>query len=111
MIQIIGTNKCKETQKAIRYFKEHRYEFQFLDLKERVLSEKEWQSIFSSTSPSECIDTESAYYKKEGFAWRDFDPVEELMLHPELLKTPVLREKGKAAVGFNKNALAKMNIQ
>lgn len=105
MLQIIGTNKCKETQKAVRYFKEHRYPFQFVDLKERELSAKEWESIFNSNEAKDCIDTESAYYKKEGYSWREYDAKEELKAHIELLKTPILREKNRAIVGFDTSKL------
>jgi Arsenate reductase and related proteins, glutaredoxin family len=101
MVQIIGRAKCRDTQKAIRYFKERNFSFQYVDLKDRELSEKEWASIFDSAGAEACIDTASAYYKKEGYAWRDFDAESELKEHPELLKTPVLREKGKARIGFN----------
>jgi arsenate reductase len=37
-IQIIGTKKCKETQKAERFFKERRIKFQFRDLNLKGIS-------------------------------------------------------------------------
>ena len=102
MIQIIGTKKSKDTQKAIRLCREARIEHQFVDLKERDLSKREWESIIASVSDKEdLIDKTSDYYKKEGFAFREYDPVEEVILHPELLVLPVLRKKNKAVLGFN----------
>lgn len=102
MIQIIGTKKCKETQKAIRLCKEARIDCQFVDLKERDLSKREWESIISSVKDKEeLIDSSSDYYKKQGYSFREYDPVEEVIMHPELLKTPVLRKKNKVTLGFD----------
>jgi len=105
MIQIIGTLSSKETQKAIRYMKERRKEYQFVDLKERGLSAREWESIFSSCQADEFIDRDSKYYTKNGYSYRDFDPREEVQEHPELLKLPVLRNRSRAAIGFDKEFL------
>lgn len=101
MLQIIGTPKCRETQKAIRWCKERRIDFQFINLSEKKLSEKEYESIFRSSEPEEYIDSEGAYYKKNGYAWRDFNPQEEVVDHPGLLKTPILRYKMKTHSGFD----------
>ena len=105
MIQIIGTLSSKETQKAIRYMKERRKEFQFVDLKAIKLSLREWESIFQCCDEDEMIDTESQYYVKNGYKYRDFDPKQEVMEHIELLKLPVLRNKSKASLGFDKEFL------
>ena len=99
MVQIIGTKKCPETRKALRTCKERSWECQFVDLSQRELSDGEWNNLFSAFSAEDLIDTASAYYQKEGYAWRDFDPKEELKAHWQLLKTPVLRSKGKCALG------------
>ena len=41
MLQIIGRNKDKNTRAAIRWVKERRVEYQFIDLDERKLAPKE----------------------------------------------------------------------
>lgn len=105
MLQIIGTKKCKETAKALRACKERSLPFQFINLAERTLSDGEWASLFASLSDEELIDTSSAYYVKEGYAYRFFTPQEELKEHPQLLKTPILRIKGKAHAGFDLDTL------
>lgn len=105
MLQIIGTNKCRSTQKAIRWCKERKIEFQYIDLNEKKLSKKEYESIFSSCSADEYIDSESSYYKKNGYSWREFNPQEEVIEHPELLRTPILRNKTKAHSGFDEEFL------
>lgn len=44
-IQIFGTNKCFDTKKAVRYFKERRIPVQLVNLKEKGLSKGEYMSI------------------------------------------------------------------
>ena len=44
-IQIFGTNKCFDTKKAMRYFKERNIKYQFVDMKEKGLSKGEYNSI------------------------------------------------------------------
>jgi len=100
MLQIIGTKSSRDTNKAIRYCKERSLSFQFVDLKEHKLAAKEWESIFSAPNSEEAIDKECPLYKKK-YAYLEFDEREELMEHPELLRVPVLRSKGKAVIGFD----------
>lgn len=104
MLQIIGSTSSRDFQKAVRYCRERRIDFQIVDIKERKLSEKEWKSIFQSLSdPMDAIDENSQYYKKNGYSFREFDPEEEVREHIELLKMPVLRAGQKAHVGFSED--------
>ncbi len=41
-IQIYGTNKCFDTKKAQRYFKERNIKFQFVDLAKYGMSKGEY---------------------------------------------------------------------
>lgn len=101
MLQIIGTKKCKETAKALRACKERSLPHQFVNLADRSLSEGEWNSIFQSIPEADLLDTSGAYYSKQGYQYREFSIQEELKEHPELLKTPILRTKGRAHAGFD----------
>ena len=44
-IQIFGTNKCFDTKKAQRYFKERGVRFQMIDLKEKGMSRGEFENV------------------------------------------------------------------
>jgi arsenate reductase-like glutaredoxin family protein len=101
VLQVIGTKKCPATRKSIRFCKEHLIQFQFVDLGARNLSDGEWNNIFQAINPKSLIDEKSAFYKKEGYAWRSYDPEEELRLRPQLLKTPLLRCKRKVVIGHD----------
>jgi arsenate reductase (glutaredoxin) len=105
LLQIIGTRKCPETRKALRLCKERGIEHQFVDLSARSLSPGEWENVFRMIQPSDLVDEQSPYFKKEGYAWREYDAFEELQLHPELLKTPLVRCKQKVVCGYDEGAI------
>ena len=44
-IQIFGKNKCFDTKKAERYFKERRIKYQYIDLNRYGMSGKEFDSV------------------------------------------------------------------
>ncbi|WP_304130890.1 arsenate reductase family protein [Ignavibacterium album] len=99
-IQIIGTKKCKETQKAERFFKERRIPFHFRDLTEKGLAKGELDNISSVVPVEELIDTESKRYKERGMQYMKFDIAEELLLDPMLIKTPIVRNGKLVTVGY-----------
>lgn len=101
MIQIIGTKQCNETKKAIRFCKEARIAHHVVDLNERQLSPGEFASLFQHYCAEQLIDPTSKLYIKEGYAYRVYDAVEELKENPLLLKTPIIRSRGKVHLGFD----------
>ena len=99
-IQIIGTKSCQDTRKAERYFKERRIPYQFRDLKEKGLSEKELNRIAQKVDPDDLLDREGKQFKKRQMEYMVFDTKEELLEDPLLLKTPIVRNgKYEVAVG------------
>ncbi len=101
MIQIIGRKSCFETKKAMRYLSERGRDFQFVDLSQRDLSRGEWDNIFRCVEPDALIDRNSPYYRKR-LVYMEYDPAEELMEHPEIIATPILRRRGRAVAGFDR---------
>ncbi len=98
-IQLIGTKKSKETQKAQRYLKDRGVTFQFVDLAERSLSPGELDRIAAAAGGyQELIDTESKAYTQRGMQYIEFDPREELTGDQGLLRIPILRGDGGTAV-------------
>jgi len=99
-IQIIGTKSCADTRKAERFFKERRVPIQFRDIKEKGLSQGELNNITRHIEPEDLIDTEGKQYRKRNMEYLVYDPVEEILEDPLLLKTPVVRNgKHKVTVG------------
>jgi len=100
-IQIIGTKKCKETQKAERFFKERRIPFHFRDLSEKAISKGELENISRVIPLDELINKESKRFKDRGMQFMVFDIEEELLEDSLLMKTPVDRNDKLATVGYN----------
>ncbi len=103
-IQIIGTKKCNNTKKAIRFFKERNIPYYFVDLNERELSAGELSAITSRIPASELIDSESKIYKKKGYEYMDFDPLEEISENNLLIRTPVVRNGKLVTAGYDEKS-------
>ncbi len=108
MIRIIGRNKCNETKKALRFFKERGIKVQFQNLDERELTAGELENIFKLIKPEEILDTESKEYKKRGMAYMDFDTPQELLEDQLLLKTPIVILGRSAMAGFDQDFCRKI---
>lgn len=100
-LQIIGTKKCKETQKAERYFKERRISFHFRDLTEKGLAKGELENISRVIPLDDLIDRESKRFKDRGMQFMVFDIEEELLADPLLFRTPIVRNERLVTVGYN----------
>lgn len=99
-IQIIGTKKCRETQRTERYFKERGKPYHFLDLAERPLSKGELQNITRTQDAMSLIDTEGKEFARMRLAYMEYDAFEEILEHPLLLKTPIVRCGTNVSVGY-----------
>jgi arsenate reductase-like glutaredoxin family protein len=97
--QVIGTKKSKDTRRIERYFKERRIDFQFVDVNQRAPKEGELDAIAGRAGGyDELIDPTSKSYQKRGMQYLDFDPKEELLEDPTLLRLPIVRSDRGAAV-------------
>lgn len=105
-IQIIGTRKNADTRKCERFFKERGITYQFVDLGQRGLSPGELANIAAAAGTEALIDPESKSYQKRGMAYMEFDPVEELLEDPLLLRQPVVRSGKRASVGYDEERWA-----
>ena len=99
LLQIFGTKKCKETQKAMRFFKERSIKFQFIDLTEKAISKGELNSIKQHYYLEDIIDTYSKKYEDLNLEYIQHDIEEMLLEHPLLFVTPILRSDFGVIVG------------
>ena len=101
-IQIFGIDKCFDTKKAQRYFKERNIRFQFIDLNIKGLSKKELESVASAVAFNDLFDKKSKSYERlnlhkiSGRSTRE----EILLNNPELYQTPIVRNGKQATVGY-----------
>ncbi|HYW81771.1 MAG TPA: ArsC/Spx/MgsR family protein [Spirochaetia bacterium] len=103
-LQIFGTRKSSDTRKAERFFKERRVTYQFIDLAEKGMSPGELRSVCQAVGRDALIDTEGARFRERGLAYTEYDPEEEILKDPLLLRTPVVRDGRKAVVGADPKA-------
>ena len=99
-IQIMGTKKCRDTQKAERYFKERNIQYQFRDLTIKGVSKGELENIKRVYNIEELIDREGKQFNKRNLGYMVFDIEEELLEDPLLFKTPIVRNGKQATIGF-----------
>ncbi len=105
IIQVFGTNKCRETQKTIRFFKERSIEFQFIDLTEKSISKGELNDICKYVPQEELINKGSNEFKRLNLQYIQYNSQEILLMNPLVIKTPIIRSKGFAMVGFDEKIL------
>jgi arsenate reductase (glutaredoxin) len=99
-LQVFGTRKCPDTRKAERFLKERGIKYQFIDLADKGISPGELRSIAAAAGSEALVDVTSPRFSERGLGYMDFDPEEEILRDPLLLKTPVLRDGQRALVGF-----------
>jgi arsenate reductase-like glutaredoxin family protein len=108
MIQIFGKKKSAETRKATRFLKERSIEFQFVDITEKMISAGELSHVLGFVEPEDLVDTQSTFYKKNGYDYLDYDPIEEILEHPELMSLPIVRGRKMAFIGFDEQKMLQL---
>jgi len=99
-VQIIGTKNCPDTRKADRFFRERGIRPHLVDLKERPLSEGELHNICRNMDPGQLLDPDSKAFSKAGLAYMVYDPLEEILKNPAILKTPIVRCGKEVTIGL-----------
>ena len=94
-IQIFGRNKCFDTKKAQRWFKERRIKFQFVDVDRYGMSRGELTGVKNAVGIAAMSDAPEI-----GYLAYEQDKLEKLYECPELLKTPLVRNGRQATVGY-----------
>ncbi|MCL2456158.1 MAG: ArsC family transcriptional regulator [Defluviitaleaceae bacterium] len=101
-IQIFGKNKCFDTKKAQRYFKERKIKFQFVEINKFGLSKGEYQSVKSAVGGIDAlIDENSDEYERQFIKHIAREQIEErLVENPGMFKTPIVRNGKFATIGY-----------
>ena len=102
-IQIFGKSKCFDTKKAERYFKERRIKYQYVDILKYGLAGKEFDAVLRGVGGIDnLIDWNSKNQEITNMKYMD-DPQgkeDKVFDHPELMKTPIVRNGKFVTVGF-----------
>ena len=103
-IQIFGKNKCFDTKKAERYFKERRIKFQMVDLIRYGLSGKEFDAVLRGVGGIDnLVDWDGKSPEITLMKYMD-DPVakeDKVFDDPSLMRTPIVRNGKQVTVGYH----------
>ena len=102
-IQIFGKNKCFDTKKAERYFKERRIKYQYIDLNRYGMSGKEFDSVLRGVGGIDnLVDWDGKSQEITLMKYMDDKRAKEdkVFDDPMLMKTPVVRNGKQATVGY-----------
>ena len=102
-IQIFGKNKCFDTKKAERWFKERRIKYQSIDLIRFGMSGKEFDSVLRAVGGiDKLIDWDSKDPQITLMRYMDDHRAKEdkVFDDPSLMKTPIVRNGKQATAGF-----------
>jgi Arsenate reductase and related proteins, glutaredoxin family len=100
-IQIFGSSKSFDSKKAERWFKERRIRYQYVDLPSKGLSLREYLSVKQKVGFEALVDEKSRAYEQLYMAYLTPEAREEKLLeHPELFRTPIVRNGREATVGY-----------
>ena len=108
-IQIFGKNKCFDTKKAERYFKERRIKFQSVDLLRYGLSGKEFDTVLHGIGGiDKLIDWDSSHPDVTLMKYMDDARAKEdkVFDDPLLAQTPIVRNGKLSTVGYRPDVWA-----
>ena len=102
-IQIFGRNKCFDTKKAERYFKERRIKYQYVDLLRYGLSCKEFDAVLRGVGGvDKLIDWDGKSQDITLMKYMDDNRAKEdkVFDDPSLMRTPIVRNGKQVTVGY-----------
>ena len=100
-IQIFGKNKCFDTKKAERWFKERGIRFQSVNLIEYGMSRGEFDSVGRALGGFELlIDSKAKEAIELRYLADEQAQIDRLLENPKLLRTPIVRNGKQATVGY-----------
>ena len=108
MIQLYAAKKNFDTQKALRFFKERRIPYQYVDLEKHKLGERELDLfIRAAGSAAKLVDRRDKRALNHPAAHMDTDSLvrAELLTHPQFLVSPIIRSGTCVVIGFDSSVL------
>lgn len=101
-VQVFGRRDSRETQKALRFFRERRISLQFVDLALRPLAPTELRRFSERLGAPALLETSGRRYRELGLAYVRFegtDLFDRLLADSALLRLPLVRHGNSVAAG------------
>ncbi len=102
-IQIFAKNKCFDSKKAQRWFKERGIKFQLVDLSSKGMSKGEIDSVIRAVGSLDSIidyNAKSSDATLLKYLGSEQAKLEKLLDNPSLIKSPIVRNGKQATVGY-----------
>ncbi len=101
-IQIYGRDKCFDTKKAERYFKERKVTYQRIDIDRFGLSKGELNNVQKAVGIDNLLDKNCREFERLNLKYVVSGDTrqEMLMKHPKLYATPIVRNGRQATIGY-----------
>jgi arsenate reductase len=103
-IQLFGRRDSRDTQRALRFFKERRIEVSFVDVARKPPASTELRRFAQRLGSAALLDADGRSYREAGLAWmRRDDPetLERLLADPGLLRLPLARYGHQVTAGVD----------
>jgi arsenate reductase len=101
-VQVFGRRDSRETQKALRFFKERRFRVQFADIAVRAPAPGELRRFAERFGEAALLDTGGKRYRDLGLVFMRLEPGEALaraLADPALLRLPLVRFGNALSIG------------
>lgn len=102
-IQIFGKNKCFDTKKAERYFKERRIKYQMVDLLRYGLSGKEFDAVLGGVGGVDNLinwDAKNDDITLMKYMESTVEKEDKIFDNPALMRTPIVRNGKQVTIGY-----------
>jgi arsenate reductase (glutaredoxin) len=102
-VQIFGTAKCKNTQKALRFFKERRIGVHYVDLAQRAAAPRELERFARKHGAEALLDREGKRLRDRGLHVSHLPEsriIPLLVDDPLLIRTPLVRYGNEVTIGL-----------
>lgn len=103
-VQIFGSNKSKDTQKALRFFKERQIKPHYVDLQQRAIAAGELRHFVQKYGLEALLNTSSKAYQDAGLEYLRLSEAqlsERLQDEPALMIQPLVRSGTTLSVGWD----------
>ena len=100
-ITIYGIKNCDTVKKALKFLSSHSISYEFIDYRERPISEKQYEDFRNAVGIEELVNRRSTTYRTLSDDEKQSMGYELISKHPTLIKRPVLTIDDEVIVGFN----------
>jgi arsenate reductase len=105
MVKLYIKPSCKVCQKATKYLKKKKIDFEELDILVSPPAKKLLEKAVDANNPKSAFNTKSKGYKEHGIAEATFNTKKEvvdlLRSNPDMIRRPLLARNEKAILGFD----------